>query len=480
MILRNVELDFGHRIADLRTENGRVTEIGRGLELRRDEELVEGEGGLLLPGLHDHHIHLFALAASLASVDCSPVAVHDQTSLREALVSAPPDAQGWIRGVGYHESVAGDLDRDRLDALASERPIRVQHRSGAMWFLNSKAVEQLEQASITMGQAFPKGFERDAQGRATGRLFREDAWMARLLSSASSPDLSAVGRLLSSYGVTGCSDATPTNESRAWQAFEQAQRSGSLPQNLLVMGNERLGEAAPELAHPSQRLRAWCLKILLDDSMLPPLEQLIERILAAHATGRGVAIHCVTRTQLLFALAAWQEAGSAEFDRIEHGSICPPEAVEIIARLGLTVVTQPNFVAERGDSYLRDVDTADQPWLYRCRGFDEAGIALGAGSDAPYGSADLWAAMRAAVDRRTSNRVLLGEAEALTPQRAVELFLTTGEQPGAAPRAITVGAAADLCLLAKPWQRVQSELDSRLVSGVWIGGRRLGCKEFCP
>ena len=46
----------------------------------------------------------------------------------------------------------------------------------------------------------------------------------------------------------------------------------------------------------------------------------------------------------------------------------PPELAEWIARLGLTVVTQPSFVRERGDSYLRDVDAADRAWLYRCRG----------------------------------------------------------------------------------------------------------------
>ncbi|WP_229758442.1 hypothetical protein [Peterkaempfera bronchialis] len=43
----------------------------------------------------------------------------------------------WVRGVGYHESVAGPLDRDRLDALVAHRPVRVQHRSGALWILNS-------------------------------------------------------------------------------------------------------------------------------------------------------------------------------------------------------------------------------------------------------------------------------------------------------------------------------------------------------
>ena len=47
---------------------------------------------------------------------------------------------GWLRGVAYHESVAGPLDRDRLDAWVADRPLRVQHRSGALWMLNSAGI----------------------------------------------------------------------------------------------------------------------------------------------------------------------------------------------------------------------------------------------------------------------------------------------------------------------------------------------------
>ena len=45
--------------------------------------------------------------------------------------------QGWVRGIGYHESVAGMLDAADLDTMVDHRPVRIQHRSGRMWFLNS-------------------------------------------------------------------------------------------------------------------------------------------------------------------------------------------------------------------------------------------------------------------------------------------------------------------------------------------------------
>ena len=59
--------------------------------------------------------------------------------LREADASLAPGQ--WVRAVGYHDTVAGTLDRYTLDALVPHRPVRVQHRSGAEWILNTAAID---------------------------------------------------------------------------------------------------------------------------------------------------------------------------------------------------------------------------------------------------------------------------------------------------------------------------------------------------
>src|SRR4029450_8413925 len=104
-----------------------------------------------------------------------------------------------------------------------------------------------------------------------------------------------------------------------------------------------------------------------------------------------------------------------------HPSCAPDPAVAEIAELGLAVVSQPHFIRERGDLYLADVDTRDQPHLYRLRVFLEAGVTRAGGSAPPCGSADPWAAMAAAVSRRTRTGALIGETEALTPEQALDL-----------------------------------------------------------
>lgn len=436
LLIRNAELDGAP--ADVRIRDGRIAEVGR-LEPAAGETSVDAGGGAMLPGLHDHHIHFLALAAARLSVPCGPPEVTGREQLEAALAAAPATRGGWIRGVGYHESVAGDLDRAALDALAPSRPLRIQHASGKMWFLNASA---LERVGLDPG--------------GDGRLFRRDEWLRERIPAAH--DLEAAARatsaMLAGYGVTGFTDATPGNDPDAVRRLRQL----AARQRVTAMGSESLPDGH--------------LKVMLDDAALPDYDALCARIARAHARGRPVAFHCVTRTELVFALAALRDAGCTMADRIEHASVADTGGLRLLAETGVTVVTQPNFIAERGDRYRADVEPAEHDQLYRCAGFLDAGIPLGGGTDAPFGGADPWAAMRAAVARRTASGAQLGAGETVSPERALALFTTPADDPGGRPRRIEPGAAADLCLLARPWREARRRLVAGDVAATWLAGRR--------
>jgi len=161
-------------------------------------------------------------------------------------------------------------------------------------------------------------------------------------------------------------------------------------------------------------------------------------------------VHCVTRVALILTLAAFEEVGVVRGDRIEHGAVVPLDAAATLAHRQITIVTQPNFVAERGDEYLDEVDAHDLPDLWRCASLLDAGISVAAGTDAPFGDPDPWRAIAAAATRRTPSGRALGLDERITARRALEMFLTPLDDPGGHPRQIEIGAPAALCLLTVP------------------------------
>ncbi len=452
MLIRNAEL-LGGLTADVRLERGKVAAIDR-IVPQEGEPTIDAGGNLLLPGLHDHHIHVAALAAALNSIPCGPPNITDLAALTTAL-RAP--GTGWLRGTGYHESVAGLLDAEMLDAIVPARPVRVQHRGGRMWFLNSLALEIL----LAEGAA-PTGLEY-AGGRPTGRLFESDAWLKSALHSQL-PSFAAVGDMLARVGVTGLTEISPANDAAVARHFAAEHSAGSLPQKILLAGRLELG-----VGDVSGGIRLGPVKLHLHEAALPPLDDTIAGIRRAHEQGRSIAVHCATEVELVFALAALDEAESASGDRIEHASIAPDTAVAEIARLGLPVVSQPHFIAERGDAYRASVAEQDQALLYRLRAFVDAGVTLAGGSDAPFGGTNPWASMAAAVNRTTLTGATMGPAEALTPEQALHLYLAAPEALGDRRR-VEVGVPADLCLIDRSWALARADLASVGVRATWIDG----------
>lgn len=462
LLIRRAQL-LGRGRCDLRVTDGRIAALAPDIPVQSGECVIAANGHTLVPGLNDHHLHLFATAAARESVDCGPPAVGDEESLRDALRQASAAGTGFIRGVGFHDSVCARLDRHWLDRVCPDRPVRIQHRSGMLWVLNSCALEQLH---IEAGEELPSGAERAEDGTLAGRFYDLGGWLGARLER-SWPSLHGLSRELARFGITGVTDTGARNGREAWAALNGAAERGELLQRLLVMGNEELHGLS--LASP-ERVGLGPLKIYLREAALPAYDSLVRRIESAHDHARPIAVHCVTRVELHYALAALADAVPLPGDRIEHASVVDDHALERLAALGVAVVTQPHFIVERGDQYLADVDAEDQPLLYRGAGFLCAGVSLAAGSDAPYGATDPWAAMRAAVTRRTRDGVQMMADECLTPLQALALFAGDLHRPGSGLRELGVGQSADLCLVDVPFETLCDDLDARHVALTLCGG----------
>ena len=394
-----------------------------------------------------------AASALTAARLAGPPQVRTAAELRALLHQADAElpAGAWLRCVGYHESVAGELDRWVLDGMLAHRPVRVQHRTGALWVVNSAAADLLG-----LDAADTPGVERDREGRPTGRLWRLDRWLASRVPGQPA-SLAAVSADAAARGVTGFTDATPETTEADIADLRAAVADGTVLQRVYHMAPAHV--PSPERG----RVRLGPVKILLDDDTLPALHELVDRVRGAHAAGRPVGVHCVTRVQLILTLAALGEAGRLPGDWIEHGAVIPAETIPDLR--GLTVVTQPHFVAERGEQYATDVPAEDLPDLWRLRSLIEAGMGVAAGSDAPFGGADPWHVMRAATARPGN----LGPDEAIAPERALALFLGEPAAP-ATPRRVAPGSPADLVLLRCPPPEAARSLDAGLVAATFVAG----------
>ncbi|RZL22108.1 MAG: amidohydrolase [Rhodococcus sp. (in: high G+C Gram-positive bacteria)] len=435
LLITNCSVGGRHSL-DIRITGGVITEIGRGLT-RHGEDVLDADGNQIIPGLCDHHIHLHALAARRSSVECGPPAVQNSGELAAAL-QVSPGSDGWVRGVGYFESVAGGLDRDALDHLHASRPVRIQHRSGAMWVLNTAGV-----VAAGLEQADHPGIERDAAGKPTGRVWRADSWLRARIPGNAPPPLRDVGTELSRLGVTAVTDATPDLAPESIESICAAMSSRELPQRVHLLGVP-LG-----VSLPSTEPTVGPYKIVLADSGLPDLEQLAAVIESAHSIGRAIAAHSVSREALLILLSVLGEIGTIPGDRIEHGALIPIESISEINRLGLAVVTQPGFIADRGDDYLEHVAAIDHQDLYRCRSLLDASVPVAFSSDAPYGPLDPWAVIAASQARLTPAGTVLGDAETIDYNTALDAYLGRPGDPGGPPRRVEVGAAGDLVLISR-------------------------------
>ena len=479
--------------------DGRIVAVGDVQGAARavdaDAQRIDCGGGTLLPAFIDAHCHLLAYAAGLRSVDCRGARrIADiQAALRRRAEELP--AGEWIRAFGYEETSLEEgrhPTRHDLDAAAPRHPVRLIHSSGHASVLNSLA---LQRAGIDSATEEPPGgaLERDLDtGEPSGVLLGMEALIERAVLPLSYPELAtavreAAGRLLGA-GVTCVQDATHTNGRAEWELFERLMADGALPLAVVLMeGIEHLGEL-PERGGGG-RLRRGPVKIMLHelgDDLWPDEAALARLVTAAHDAGRQVAIHAVDERAVAAAADAIEAAlrrrpRADHRHRIEHCGVAPPGLAPRLAELGVVVVSQPSFVWERGDRYLRLVPDEQRSSLYAFRTLRDAGVALAAGSDAPVTAPGPLASVAAAVDRRTKSGRPLAPEQAVAAGDALRWWTTEAAFAAfleAERGALRPGLRADLVLLSSnPEVAPPEELRRLAVRGVWREGEAQEAEE---
>lgn len=482
VVFHRVRIHEPHRsrLVDVAVSGGRLTAIaaaGTAPEIDRTTLHVAGGGRSLLPGLIDPHIHLAASAAAKLSLDCAPTKVRSVGALLEVISEAARHLPGgrWIRGVGFDESMTAERrmpSLTELDAAVPDHPVRIHHRSGHGWLVNSAALHAL--AELGWRPAGPRRAE--ATALIPGDLPSLVAFSGEEMADA----FRVLGEDLLRAGVTTLQDATPVTGAQRGDLRDLVADCEAFPEVAMMAAPD--GDGAEVEPADEDADVATVVKVLIEER-LGPVEgrrRIEAGLSAAQRTGRDVAVHIVDESSLAVVLAVLREHAAdgrhVPRVRLEHVSICPPPLLAEIADLGCSVVTQPGFVMAFGDRYRAAFDSEQLDWLYPVASLRARGVPVAASSDGPYGPALGLATIAAATRRTTAGGFVIGQGEVVDRTAALEMHTVVGARViGYGDRGkIAPGMRADLVLLDADLDAMTADdLDGVQVARTYVAGRQV-------
>ena len=173
-------VDERNRVAQaLAIDDGEIVYVGSNRGARRlagPRTKVEDLGGrMVMPGLHDGHIHGVTAPADECSLNYEPLTVAELQGRIQACLDATEgqEPDGWLQVSSWYQQFAIPsgtvITKEALDALPTRRPIVVHSSDGHTKLVNSRA---LELAGITAATPDPSDgrIEHGPDGQPNGLL----------------------------------------------------------------------------------------------------------------------------------------------------------------------------------------------------------------------------------------------------------------------------------------------------------------------
>ena len=441
----------GEKFQSLGVKDGKITFLGTNDEAKNisSKELIDLKGKMMIPGMADAHLHLYAYCQNLTFVDLSKVHnINEMISLMKEKVKNVKKGD-WVKGVNFDQSKWKENrfpTLEEMNSISKDNPVIIKRCCLHAVVANSRA---LEIAGIGKNYQAGSGgiVELDKNGMPNGILREQSTKVFDDILPDPLKDIEVQKKIMqdvlndmSSKGIT----TIHTYAAKIWQynedinIYKNFEKEGKLPLRVTVCIDELFEPeilTEEKLNNPNRKVQLGAYKIFSDGSMgsrsaalkspysddpensgfmLFTQEELNNKILTGYEHGLQPAIHAIgdraldmTLSAIEYTLKITKEKGMTDEEqknrlpfRIIHVQMIDDDLLERMKKLPLVLDIQPIFLCTDLHWIEDRIGKERLKGSFALKTMEKAGLIQTGGSDCPVETYEPLKGIYAAVTRQ--------------------------------------------------------------------------------
>lgn len=518
----------GEKFQSLGIKDGKITFLGTDEEAKNlsSKELINLKGKMMIPGMADAHLHLYAYCQNLTFVDLSKVHnINEMINLMKEKIKNVKKGD-WVKGVNFDQSKWKENrfpTLEEMDSISKDNPIIIKRCCLHAVVANSKA---LEMASIGKNYQAGSGgiVELDKDGIPNGILREQSTKVFDDILPDPLKNIEVQKRIMqdvlndmSSKGIT----TIHTYAAKIWQynedinIYKNFEKEGKLPLRVTVCIDELFEPeilTKEKLNNPYRKVQLGAYKIFSDGSMgsrsaalkepysddpknsgfmLFTQEELNNKILTGYEHGLQPAIHAIgdraldmTLSAIEYTLKTTKEKGMTDEEqkkrlpfRIIHVQMIDDDLLERMKKLPLVLDIQPIFLCTDLHWIEDRIGKERLKGSFALKTMEKAGLIQTGGSDCPVETYEPLKGIYAAVTRQDMEGY---PTEGFLPEERLSVYealcMYTKNVPYATGQesvlgTLEIGKFADLTVLEKNLFKIdKKEIKDVKVEQTYVAG----------
>ena len=518
----------GEKFQSLGVKDGKIIFLGTDEEAKNlnSKELIDLKGKMMIPGMADAHLHLYAYCQNLTFVDLSKVHnINEMINLMKEKVKNVKKGD-WVKGVNFDQSKWKENrfpTLEEMNSISKDNPVIIKRCCLHAVVANSRA---LEIAGIGKNYQAGSGgiVELDKNGMPNGILREQSTKVFDDILPDPLKNIEVQKRIMqdvlndmSSKGIT----TIHTYAAKIWQynedinIYKNFEKEGKLPLRVTVCIDELFEPeilTKEKLNNPYRKVQLGAYKIFSDGSMgsrsaalkkpysddpqnsgfmLFTQEELNNKILTGYEHGLQPAIHAIGDRALDMTLAAIEhtlkttkEKGMTDEEqknrlpfRIIHVQMIDDDLLERMKKLPLVLDIQPIFLCTDLHWIEDRIGKERLKGSFALKTMEKAGLIQTGGSDCPVETYEPLKGIYAAVTRQDMEGY---PAEGFLPEERLSVYealcMYTKNVPYATGQesvlgTLEIGKFADLTVLEKNLFKIdKKEIKDVKVEQTYVAG----------